>query len=176
MSPEEIAAVLEHRRDLLDAIRSHERKPVTSPEVVLDLLTHRLIRPVARKWLVYTLNERRERKLVPHPNGEDMSYQSLVSAKVPTIKKLSEELALPTGGSYLLLYGGGPQVLEDAADEIGALFADLPISDVLFWQLETGKPATLYSLRAGVGDRDGNTVEFPDPELVDIATGKEARK
>lgn len=173
VSPEELKAVLDHRRDVIDAARSYERKPITSAEVVLEMLSAKrpLIRPMARKWLFYVLTDRRERRLVPHPNGEDMVYQSVLTRKVPTVEKLKKDAPLPKGGVYLGIYGGGPDILSvsTVAEEVQALQRELPVADILFWHLEAGQPPALYSLAKGQGDRGGKAVSFPSPTHLEKA-------
>lgn len=167
---EEKNAVLEYRRDILNTIQAYERTPITSPEVALKMLsgTSATLRPLARKWLTYVLNERRERKLVPHPNGEDMTYQSVLSRKVPAVQRLLSEAPLPEHGKYLLLYGGGPDILSvsTVAAEIAQIMQAAPVADVLFWHLEKGKAPALYSLAKGLGDRGGVPVPFPNENLM----------
>jgi hypothetical protein len=162
-----LSAVLDIRRDFLDAIRSYEKKSITSPEIVLDLLEEIVIRPVTKKWLVYTLNDRKERKLVPRKNSDDMVYQTLVLAELPSVEFLSSEMPLVQGGSYLLIYGGGADALKTQSTQIRKLIEGLPISDILFWQLKQGEPATLFSVRAKIGNQGGTPVEFPNKEILD---------
>lgn len=167
---EQIRSVVEHRRDVLDTIQAYERTPITSPEVALKMLsgTRATLRPLARKWLTYVLNERKERKLVPHPNGEDMTYLSVLSRKVPAVERLLSEAPLPDQGKYLLIYGGGPSILSvsTVADEIAQIMKTAPVADVLFWHLEKGTAPTLYSLAKGLGDRGGDPVPFPNENLM----------
>lgn len=167
---EEKHVALEHRRDILETLKSNERISITSPEVALQMLSGRsaTLRPLAHKWLTYVLNERRERKLVPHPNGEDMTYLRVLSRKVPHVDRLRSEAPLPDGGKYLLLYGGGPDILSvsTVADEIAQIMMGAPVADVLFWHLEKGMAPALYSLAKGLGDRGGLPVPFPNENLM----------
>jgi hypothetical protein len=174
LNDEQAEVVLEHRRAVLDAIRSYERRPITSAEVVLEMLSgkYRLLQPLAGRWLTYVLNDRRERKLVPHPSRDgDMTYQNVVTRKVPTATQLRTAAPVPRGGVYLMLWGGSPDILSKwtVADEIAALRREVPVADVLFWHLETGRPGALYSLVKGQGDRGGELVDFPDPEALERA-------
>jgi len=173
LASHELQAVLNHRRDVLDTIFSYERKPITSAEVVLEMLSAKrpLLKPLARKWLFYPLTERRERKLVAHKEGEGMGYQSVLSRKVPTAERLEREAPLPKGGTYLGIYGGSPSILSvsTVADEIAELRKQLPVADVVFWHLETGQPPALYSLAKGQGDRGGKVVSFPSSTHLEKA-------
>ena len=170
----ELSVVLEHRADVIAALQSQDKVAITSPEVVLKMLSgkRKLIRPMAHKWLIYVLNDKRERKLVPRSDGDGMTYQTLVTRRVPTPERLRSEAPLPHNGTYLMLYGGGPQILEvtDAKSSVAADLADLerslPVADMLFWHLEADQPPALYSLRKGLGDRGGAAIPFPNEDLM----------
>jgi hypothetical protein len=169
----ELEAVLDIRRDFLDAIRSYEKKSITSPEIVLELLEERIIRPVTKKWLVYGLNNKRERRLISRKNSDEMVYQTMVSSKVPKIEELNKQMTLAQGGSYLLIWGGAPDNNHEVALELSKLYKNLPIADILFWKLTQGEPATLYSVRAKIGNKGGTPVEFPSEKFLETITDNE---
>jgi hypothetical protein len=174
MTDVETSTALDLRREVLEAIRAHQRRPITGPEVVLDMLTgrYRQLKPLAARWMTYVLNDRRERKLVPHPNGSgDLVYPSDVAKQPPSSDRLQDKLPLAHGEQYLIIYGGSPAVLsqDGAAEKIAALKSAAPVADVLFWHLQTGQPGTLYSLLKGMGDQGGQAVEFPDQTALEIA-------
>lgn len=163
-SPEAIETAVDLRREVLEALRSMERIPLTSPEVVLRELNNRRIRPVARRWLVYALDRERKRRFSANRDG----YAYHVSRSVPSAQELTDRLPLPEHGVYLVIYGQSPEVLAEdgAAEAVARLTAGVPVADVLFWHLVSGKPGTLYSLRRGQGDCAGQAVSFPDEFLL----------
>ncbi len=175
---DEISLVKEFRRELLETIRSRETVALTSPEVALQELSNRHIRPLARRWLTIALDKDCKRRLVPKPSEPGvMVYASHISERVPTARELFSKIPLPEGGRYLVIFGQSPDIIsnEPIADALSRLMASAPIADVLFWHLVKGVPPTLFSLRKGLGDRSGQPVEFPDPVALARARTKATR-
>lgn len=172
---QELSLVLDQRRATLDAVMAHTRQPLHSPEHALALLERGKLIPQARKWTTFALGPDRVRLLVPHHDG-GMHYLRVVTKKVPTAEHLRSSAPLGRGGTYLIVYGGGPQIMSlpnkagvTAANDIAALKSGAPLADVLFWHLEAGQPPALYSIGVGIGDRGGKPVEFPDATALRTA-------
>jgi len=164
------------RSQLIDAIHAADRNPITGPDELKHQLANNWIRPVAHSWLTLALNEQRERVAQPRPNG-GLSYLTCLTRKVPTQQDLTDRAPLPTGGRYLLIYGGSPDVLTDAnTDRLAHLNANLPISDIVFWHLTKNTPPTMYSTRGGTGDRDGTPVPFPNPRHLQTLQASNNRR
>jgi len=172
--PAAVEVAIELRREIIHTIDGHERTAITSPEVVLGLLSSRRLRPLARKWITYALDSERKRRLIPYANKPtETTYARLVTKSPPRPEWLIDDLPLTEGGIYLVIYGGGPEVLSEGrtAQWVANLLAGVTVADVLFWQLISGQPPTLFSLRRGQGDRGGQPVLFPDPRALAVATG-----
>jgi hypothetical protein len=95
----------------------------------------------------------------------------VVTKTPPTPQHLQDALPLTEGGIYLVLYGGGPEIISESnnAEKLALLLAGSTVTDVLFWHLVTGQVPTLYSLRRGQGDCGGEPVAFPDPAALTVA-------
>lgn len=165
----------EMRRHMTLAVQSARELTFAGPQEVARRLELGHVVPNARKWVTLCIDERRRRIMVPSPYG-GMQAQRLTTRKVPNGPRLLTELPLPDGGMYLLIYGGGPDILAvtdkhggGVAADIAALRSHAPIADVVFWHLQPGKPATLFSLAVGHGECEGRVVEFPDTTWRDIA-------
>lgn len=167
------------RRHLVDAVHGADRVPLATPLDAKKMLSDGHLMTLARKWVVYALDEERKRILVPSGHGQSMCWSRVVARKVPSPERLLKEAPVPDGGGYLAIYGGGPQILSvhDAqgggvAEDLVTLQQGAPMFDVLFWHLESGQPAALYSLAIGLGDRGQQAVDFPDSHYLQKARGE----
>lgn len=170
-------AVAELRRDLIDAAHAWARSPITGPSVVAEMISgrHPLLRPLNGRWLSYVLDRERDRVLVPKSGGQGgYKYLVVVTAAAPTAAELRRWGPLPTGGTYLLLYGGGPEVLavNNTAAALWQLQQEVPVADVCFatkrasTEQQSAAPSALFSLRKGAGDCAGEPIAFPDEALL----------
>lgn len=155
------------RRHMVDALHSVGRKAITDPLTARKLLEDGHLRTLARRWVVYVLDAQRCRVLVNGKSGTP-TWQAAYSKASRLPRKLPP---LPEGGTYLAVYGGSPKVLTEpgTAAELRALAQRAPLADALFWHLVSGQDPTLYSLRAGKGQRGTTAVEFPDPDTLEEA-------
>jgi hypothetical protein len=171
---EQVTLVLEMRRDVIDAKRSSDELPIHSPAEARRMLEDRVLWPQAGKWVVYDLDANRTRRVRTRSDGA-REYVRTATDRVPTAEALATT-GLPEGGTHLVVYGGGPEVLDHVgvAEALAALRDQAPVADVLFWHLQSGTAPTLYSLLAGCGDRAGRRIEFPNPQRLEAACGKEA--
>lgn len=168
------------RAQAVELAHSIDEVPITSPEVVLELLLPPRskkeqigrLKTLSGAWVIYALDEERKRSFSYHARGK--SYRRLVDRMVPDdVKKLP---ALPPRGKYLLVWGGDPSILKRIEGEgelrgrvsqrLARLASQVPVADVLFWDRQPGGTPTLHSLRRGCGDRGGARVEFPDATLL----------
>lgn len=156
------------RKQVIEAIHAFERDPINCPEDLFEQLTSRRIGPLARRWLVVALDTGNCRIAVPRRNGGGLRWLQEPYAKVPDAAQLTAAMRLPRDGKYLLVYGGGPDVLGDGdvVDALVRLTGSAPVADVTFYQLRSDQPPALFSVRAGCGDRGGVRVEFPDPDTT----------
>lgn len=154
---------MELRMQAVDAIHAFERDPILCPDDLIRQLTERRIPMLARRWLVMSLDSGGDRIAVRRSRGGGMRWLQEPYSQLPTAEELSEHLRLPQGGKYLVVYGGGPEVLQDqeTTSRLEELVKELPISDITFWKLRTGSAPTLFSLRGQAGDQAGEHVDFP---------------
>ena len=144
---------------------------ITSPVIALELLlppknkTQHVgqLKVVQDTWTTYVLDHDRKRVLRRTEHG--WSYLKETSGIVPEAAELPP---LPMNGTYLLLWGGSPEVLEipGVCQRLRKLQHSVPVADVLFWNHQKGTTPTLYSLKTGCGDQGGTRVEFVHPDLV----------
>jgi hypothetical protein len=161
------AVVFELRRQTIDAIHAFERDPILCPDDLVRQLTTRRIPMLAKRWMVVCLDRNGDRIAVRRAQGGGMRWLQEPYSALPTPSELASNLRLPQGGKYLLIWGGGPDVLEDAGTvaALKAIVSDLPVADITLWWLRTGQAPTLFSVRAGAGDQSGARVELDQPQL-----------
>lgn len=140
---------------------------LSSPEQVERCLTNGDLRLISRRWLTLALDRNRRRSFVAFSADSARTVEKL-SKWVPDPDKLP---TLPADGTYLILFGGSPDILEidDVRERLRLLQKEVPVADVLFRHLEPGR-STLYSLRQGFGVRNNNRLDFPDPSLAEDAS------
>ncbi len=141
--------------------------PLSGAEAVARALDTNDLRLVGKRWLTLVLDRNRRRVFAQH-NGEVRTVSHL-SHLVPSVEDLPP---LPPGGVYLLLYGGGPEVLDidDARRRLVDLLSAAPVADVVFRRLERSRPPALFSTREGCGEQNRERVEFPNPDhLKEVA-------
>ena len=85
------------------------------------------------------------------------------SYKLPTGEILKKKVPLPKNGSYLIIFGGGPAILDDP--EMLKLWQNLSsnflVSDVIFWD-DKEVSADFWSLGAGIGQQGNQILQFPN--------------
>jgi hypothetical protein len=144
---------------------SFERAPVHTARVARELLEKHHLPARAGHWTAVVLDEGRERVYI-RKKGSGMRLSHAVSTRFPRIEALDEKAPLPPNGMYLLIYGGGPDVLDDETLlAYRALTSATTVADLLLWENQEDS-ATFWSLRAGRGSRGSEVIEFPDPETV----------
>ena len=161
------------------ALQSARSLTFASPLEVKRRLELGHIMPKARKWDTLAMDANRHRIMVANRFG-GFSQQRYVSLKVPSPETLQRKMALPEGGRYLILYGGGPNILSirdkrggGVAQDLAELREAVPVADVVFWHMQSGGvPPTLFSLEAGIGDMAGEAIAFPDTHFLDVARGR----
>jgi hypothetical protein len=151
----------------MQLVFAFERKPVLTARNAMELLeAHHLTAP-RDKWNVVALGSDRERTY-ERAKGTTLRLVHHVSTGLPDPKVLAKKAPLPEGGTYLLIRGGGPDVLADpkTLDAYLRLKNELPVADVVLWD-DDGDIATFWSIGAGVGQRGNAVVDFPDPGVLD---------
>jgi hypothetical protein len=151
----------------VELVHSHERQPVLTAETALRLIEKHHLPVLRGRWIFHVLTKERERLYVKGENGA-MRQLNAVHATVPSPAYLAEKAPLPEGGTYLVAYGGGPEVLENEQFEkaFAKLRSQLSVSDAILWQ-ESGTSATFWSLRAGKGQCGTSVLDFPDQALAE---------
>jgi hypothetical protein len=156
--------ILGMRTQAIDAGHALERSPINCADDLVRQLSSRRIRPMARAWLIIGLDANNERIAVPRRGGGGLYWLQDAYRDLPDVDQLRSRLRLPRGGRYLIVYGGGPDVLDDptVVERLETLAGDVPVIDVTFWHLRSGSAPALFSLRGGCGDRGGEREEFPN--------------
>ena len=166
----EVDLVVQLRAQGMDLKQAADKlPPLSGPSAVLKALRNGWLKPRALRWMTYPLDERRRRVTTANSAG-GARYVTHISNKVPSPDELPP---VPTGGTYLLLFGGSPAVLEipGVPQRLRKLTGTAPVSDVVFWHLTREHPDTLFSLKFAAADRGGSVAEFGiDPTVL-----KEAR-
>lgn len=160
--------VLALRALAIDASHAEKSFPIANTVAARQLLEQHILRPTAKQWTVWALDENFCRAGVRE--GANLRYYRHVSWQVPAVEQLRAECPLGGGVGYFIVYGGSPQVLDDTADELARLLAAVPVIDVLFWSLEKGKQPALFSLRGGLGSQAKAEVQFPNPDALERAS------
>jgi hypothetical protein len=188
----------EIRRNLVDFRNGLDQPPVLTPEDVASRLTAGHLRPLPKGWLAVPLGTDRRRVLTPiithdatreaaekmasttdpgralrhaltRPGAVRWSWAAHPQRRVPTAKVLTETGFCPDGGTWFLVYGGSPDVLDTpgVTKAIVELSRGVALSDVLFWHRQSGVAPVCFSVGAGAGDRSGTTVPFPNPDAAE---------
>ena len=157
--------VLSLRTQIIQASQSWGNSlQLDSPQAVEQALTDGNLRLLTKRWLTLSLDKNKRRTVLAFSSDSARTVEKL-SRVVPTAETLP---ACSPNGLYLLLYGGGPDILSKPATQTALieLVKSVPIGDILFRKLEKGPKSTLFSVRQGFGVSDRIKVEFPDPELI----------
>jgi hypothetical protein len=169
-----LSAEYEHLDETAKALRalavkaahSLEREPILTARTARELIEkHRL--PVRRGfWTSIPLDARRER-VYSRKEGAGMRMIHALSRKFPIAEILLEKAPLPVDGQYLLLYGGGLEVLDDRnLHAYLELIEAAEVADVILWD-ESDVAATFWSVRAGCGARGSERIEFPELDILE---------
>lgn len=161
----------QYGRDLralaMQLVFAFERKPVLTARNAMELLeAHHLTAPRG-KWNVVALGPDRER-MYERAKGTTLRLVHYLSSALPEPSVLAKKVPLPEGGTYLLIRGGGPDVLDDpkTLDAYLRLKNAHPIADVVLWD-DGADVATFWSVGAGVGQRGNAVIDFPAPGVLD---------
>lgn len=166
--------------DVIDLIERKKRLDVRAGKWLIIPLTadrHRVLTPVltddahaaiAAAALLGTPDtlSRRLKRVLAEPGMYRWVYASFFGRALPDAETLAETCPLPTAGTYLVLYGGSPEVLDTVADELEALCAALPVADVMFRHLTPNSAPAFYSLGCGRGEQAGAEIPFPNPTIA----------
>lgn len=153
------------RKLAVNLAHSFERAPVHTARTARELLEKHHLPVRSGYWTAVVLDEGRERVYI-RKKGSGMRLLHALSSRFPRIDKLDEQAPLPPKGMYLLIYGGGPEALDDESlTAYKALTSVAPVADVLLWDNQD-EAATFWSLKASKGSRGSDVVDFPDPETV----------
>ena len=151
----------------VDLVHSFEREPVLTAESAMRLLEKHHLPARAGKWTVVALNKDLERVYTKSSTG-GMRLLHWTSKFLPKPEHIQEYVPLPPEGSYLLLYGGSPDVLSDtrAHDKVTQLRTESRVADVVLWD-ESDGTASFWSVRAKAGQRGSEPLTYPDPSIVE---------
>lgn len=162
---EELEQVRQLRAQVRRAAMSWSRTTALgTPAQVEEALGRGDLRLLSKRWLTLALDEKRRRTFVPFSADSSRTVEKITRV-VPEAEWLPK---LPRGGVYLLLWGGGPDVLDidDVRQRLTTLQNEVPVADVVLRKLESGPKSTLYSLRQGFGVCNRQRIEFPNKDHV----------
>lgn len=153
------------RKMAINLAHSFEREPVHTARVARELLEKHHIPVRSGYWTALVLDENRERVYVRR-KGSGMRLLHSISAHFPSADKLDEQAPLPLKGTYLLIYGGGLEILsEENLRHYETLISRAEVVDVLLWDNDDDA-ATFWSLQAGKGSRGSSLVDLPETNTV----------
>lgn len=150
----------------VDLVHSFEREPVLTAESALKLLERHHLPARPGKWAFVALSKDLERVYTRSTHG-GMRLRHWVGNALPSPERLATEAPLPKGGGYLVIYGGGPSILDDegAQSAFAVLAEEFRMIDVTLWDVQASQ-ATFWSVRANSG-QSGTAIEpFPNPETI----------
>jgi len=153
------------RKLAMELVHSFERAPILTARGALELLEkHHL--PVRKgRWIAVALDGKRER-IYTAREGTGMRLLHTVSVKFPRAATLEDKAPIPADGRYLLVYGGGPEVLtEENLDAFKRLTGRTRVADVILWE-QHEHSASFWSVKTGHGRRGSAIIEFPDHETI----------
>jgi hypothetical protein len=155
------------RKLAVNLVHSFERKPVLTAKAAMHLLEDHHLPARKGKWAAVCLSGTRERVYTKAASGV-MRQVSWISTEFPDKATLDKRAPLPEGGTYLLIYGGGPSALNDEKSlaEYSALRKQFHIADVILWE-ESPDSATFWSVGAGAGLHGNQTMTFPDEKIIE---------
>jgi hypothetical protein len=162
-TPEDLDPAAKALRALaINLVQVNERRPILTAQAAAKALEVHQISALKRKWTAFALTERRELYYIQAGVGK-LRQLHVVDYFVPTHTMLYDEAPLPKNGAYLLVYGGGPDVLDDdkALNRFRAMKARFPVCDVMLWDRREGG-SVAWSIGAGAGLRGSEVIEFPD--------------
>jgi hypothetical protein len=171
-TPEQISTVMSMRKHLIMAALSSSEPAALSVESAKMMIESNFLFPMAKKWVVYPLRRDRTRVITPRDGGGADALK-VITRKVPTAAQLKQDAPLPEGGTYLIVYGGSPEIIGlsnkygvRVDTDVATLLKSVPVADILFRLLEKGEPSALFSLRAGKGEKGGQSLDFPDRAVM----------
>jgi hypothetical protein len=151
----------------MQMVHAFERKPVHTARAAMELLeAHHLSAPKG-KWNIIALGADRER-IYERAAGTNLRLLHMVSSKLPDAKTLTRKVPIPEGGTYLIIRGGSPSVLEDemTLKTYRNLKQSVPVADVILWD-DQDDVANFWSIGAGAGQRGSVVIGFPDQDLLE---------
>lgn len=165
----------ELRKQTLAVVRAGVQHFINGPWDVLELLSSGyVLRSWDKAWASYALDPNRQPILVPNKEG----VTSYLKKHTKLLPKFEELPPLYTGRSstppkWLVIYGGGPEILEKEPVRKGLqrLTRETDVADFIFYKKGDDEAPILWSTKAGTGVT-GTTrptaqqVPFPDPELI----------
>lgn len=162
----------ELRRQCVQWMRAEQEHAVDGPAPLEQLLRRRWLYTVPSTWTTYALGRNGELLRTVSADGATRR-RFVVTRKVP---EPSELPATTRGGRYLAIYHGDPEILAHPGviHRVRTLRRSVRLADVVVWH-PADEGHALYSLRAGVGSRDGAPVPLPDGAAQGWEQTEEAR-
>jgi hypothetical protein len=151
----------------MQMVHAFERKPIHTARAAMELLeAHHLSAPKG-KWNIVALGVDRER-IYERAAGTNLRLVHLVSSTLPDAKTLTRKAPVPEGGTYLIIRGGSPAVLEDetSLQSYRNLKQSVSVADVILWD-DQSDVANFWSIGAGAGQRGSVVISFPDQDLLE---------
>lgn len=140
---------------------SFERDPVLTAADARRLLEKHHLPARRQRWSAVVLDEKRERHYVRRA-GAGMRLLHTVTRDLPDRTLLDDKAPLPDNGRWLLIWGGGVDALTDENfSAYQTLTPEHQVADLILWD-QSDTAAAFWSVRSGVGVKNGQALEFPD--------------
>lgn len=145
----------------VELVQLQERTPISTASVAKDLLERKHLTSRNGYWTFIALNEKKDRYYIRWKDGYRLvNYQSKT---LPDIETLRKNAPLPENGSYILIFGGSPEILnqEKELNSWKKIVSEFTLSDLIIWEnSENGN--IFWSLGAGVGQIGNKVIGFRD--------------
>lgn len=159
--------------DIYDALITHDRHAGAGLKlsagvnvVAVDRDYRRWLLPIVANAAIKEAYEastlRDAKRLIRSKGGATFTWSVERSALVPDPDVIRDRLPLPDGGRYIILYKGDPEIVSKRKfqEAFVAIASTAPVADLLIWDSAGNHGSTLWSVRGGLGHRDG--VDLPD--------------
>ena len=166
--------LLDLRRQAVEAYRAADAPaPLPTATSVREALRQRHIRSVRGQWVIYALDAKRQRIYQPRSGSKAGGTFALylLDPYVPWGSTVRENLPIPRGGGYFMIYGGEPSdhTPDVVIERLVTLCTETPVVDVVWWTANADS-YTMWSAKGGCGMTKGSADPLDLPARFDPVT------